>query len=146
MDKYLNRTCSVCSEKVELNGDTGSIPIFQDKEAICGKCSGEGWRFCEKCSKTFNFRKVDYSQFKQLYSLFRWREVIPTEKYCSNECYNIELLDEEISMNQLSVIEVEVMKIHEEKTQAEKDLIVETAKQRIEELEGFKNRLKASRA
>ncbi|MEH7116938.1 hypothetical protein V7128_05855 [Neobacillus vireti] len=145
MENYQNRVCSVCGDHVVLGGESNSVPMFQDDSAICAECSGKGYRFCEECKKPFNANQVDYKNFKYVYSLFKWKEIDPVGKFCSNECYNMELLDEEISYHNLTLLEVQQLKIHDEKSEEEKEYMVNNAINRIKELEGFKKDLVALR-
>ncbi|MFL0197813.1 hypothetical protein ACJDU8_19910 [Clostridium sp. WILCCON 0269] len=65
MSKKLH--CIICGKDFygnqALTENLDSVPEFSGTDAICAKCTGDGWRFCDECDNPYNKNTINYSDF-----------------------------------------------------------------------------------
>lgn len=137
------RYCDICGKLVvpNLERTINSLPSSYGDSHLCYECTNNGWWHCEVCHKPRDFSKINPDDFYLLYTPQSEYKIYKLDEICSNECYNLKHIDYEIGYYSNMIYEVEVLGLHNDKTDEEKKKMLEYPKRKIKELEELKNRL-----
>jgi hypothetical protein len=135
--------CDICENPVLLNneGMLNSVPASWDDSHLCYECTDKGWWHCEVCHKPHDFTNINPDDFELIFNKVSNRKIYKLDSICSNKCYNLKHLEYEISYFYNIVIEVKVLGIHDDKSDEEKEKMLEYPSRKLEELTNIRDSL-----
>lgn len=118
--------CIICERDFDktqiITENLQSISYIKGDKLICGKCTGEGWKYCLECNDVFNINSVNFNKFYinydstnvpekffELIESYIHNEIKPNvnkNDFCCSKDYNLYFWKEKIK-SQLSILRMD---------------------------------------